>query len=322
MADSDRAFSLNRRTLLIGSCACFGCMLPGYSFAEAPIAGNDSPGFYRLMVGDFEVMAISDGRSVMDAGKLLIGDKAAISGALKSNFLAEEVPASHNAFLVNTGQKLVLIDTGGGSLIGPRFGKLSSNLVAAGYKPAQVDEVLLTHLHADHVGGLMTGSNKTFPNATVRADKRDADYWLSEQNKRKAPAEAQGGFDAAMTSLSAYQRDGQLKTFDGPAQLMPGVAAKSAYGHTPGHTMFEIESKGEKLLLWGDIVHVAAVQFYNPTVTISYDSDKAEAEREHFKVMGEVAENRTMIGGAHLPFPGLGHIRPDGKDRFDFVPLV
>jgi glyoxylase-like metal-dependent hydrolase (beta-lactamase superfamily II) len=97
--------------------------------------------------------------------------------------------------------------------------------------------------------------------------------------------------------------------------------AQPAYGHTPGHSMFVVESKGEKLLLWGDIVHVAAVQFGDPTVTIAYDVDRVEAEQEHWRVFDDAAKNRYMIGGAHLPFPGLGHVRNNGDKTYAFVPL-
>ncbi|CAN7691249.1 MBL fold metallo-hydrolase [Rhizobium sp. LjRoot258] len=318
----NKPISLSRRTLLIGACICFGCALPGSSFADAPMAGGDAPGFYPLKVGDFEVTVLSDGKAPLAAMKLLQGDKSQIAKTLKSNFLAEEVDTSHNCFLVNTGSKLVLIDAGAGSLLGPRFGRLAENIRAAGYRLEQIDEVLLTHMHTDHIGGLMSGNELAFPNANIRADKRDTDYWLSDESMRAAPADAKRFFEASVASLSPYQKGGRLKTFEGANEIVPGITSRPAYGHTPGHTMYEVESKGEKLLLWGDIVHVAAVQFADPTVTIGYDADKAEAEREHFRVMDDVSKNRHMIGGAHLPFPGLGHVRSDGKKTYSFVPLI
>lgn len=319
---NNQPINLSRRSLLIASCACFGCALPGSLLAGAPLVKGDAPGFYRLMLGDYEITALSDGKSPLAAMKLLQGDPSRIAEALKSNFLAEEVVTSHNSFLVNTGAKLVLVDAGAGTLLGPHFGELLSNLRSAGYQPEQIDEVLLTHLHADHIGGLMSGNELAFPNATIRADKRDTDYWMSEENKRAAPAEAKRFFEASTASLSPYLRAGRLKTFEGSADLLPGVRSRPAYGHTPGHTMYEVESRGEKLLLWGDIVHVAAVQFSDPSVTIGYDADKAEAEQEHFRVFDDVAKNRHLIGGAHLPFPGLGHVRTNGEKSYAFVPFA
>jgi glyoxylase-like metal-dependent hydrolase (beta-lactamase superfamily II) len=192
---------------------------------------------------------------------------------------------------------------------------------AAGYQPEQVDEVYLTHLHADHIGGLMTGNQFTFPNAIVRVNKRDTDYWLSEANMEAAPANAKRFFQAAMASLMPCMRAGKLVLFDGDADLFPGIRAQAAYGHTPGHSMYMVESKGQELLLWGDIVHVAAVQFEVPAVTIGYDIDVAAAEREHWRQFAHAADNGYLIGGAHIPFPGLGHVRRDGDGIYTYVPL-
>jgi glyoxylase-like metal-dependent hydrolase (beta-lactamase superfamily II) len=314
--------NLTRRSFLIASGFCVACSpQPGPLDADARMVRSEAPGFYRLMIGDYEVTVLSDGKNPLAATKLLQGDPSRIADALKSNFLGEQVETSHNSFLINTGDKLALVDAGAGTLLGPHTGKLLSNLRAAGYQPEQVDEVYLTHLHTDHIGGLMAGDQRAFPNAIVRADIRDTDYWLSEENMRAAPAETKRFFEASMASLSSYREAGKLNTFEGGADLMPGIQAQPAYGHTPGHTMFEVQSKGEKLLLWGDIVHVAAVQFADPTVTIAYDVDPVEAEQEHWRLFDDAAKNRYMIGGAHLPFPGLGHVRSNGDNTYAYVPL-
>ena len=313
--------NFTRRSFLIASCICAACARPGPVAADTPMVTSEAPGFYRLMIGDYEVTVLSDGKNPLAATKLLQGDPSRIADALKSNFLGGQVETSHNSFLVNTGDKLALVDAGAGTLLGPHTGKLLSNLRAAGYQPEQVDEVYLTHMHTDHIGGLMSGDQRAFPNAIVRVDKRDTDYWLSEENMRGAPAEEKRFFEASMVSLSPYREAGKLNTFEGAADLIPGIQAQPAYGHTPGHTMFDVESKGEKLLLWGDIVHVAAVQFADPAVTIAYDVDRVEAEQEHWRVFDDAAKNRYMIGGAHLPFPGLGHVRNNGDKTYTFVPL-
>ncbi|WHO75427.1 MBL fold metallo-hydrolase [Rhizobium sp. BT03] len=318
----NRPIDPTRRSLLIASCLCIGCAMPGPLFADAPMVKSEAPEFRRLMVGDYEVTVLSDGKNPLAAMKLLQGNPSRIADALKSGFLGEQVETSHNSFLINTGEKLVLVDAGAGTLLGPHTGKLLNNLRASGYRPEQVDEVYLTHMHTDHIGGLMSGNERTFPNAVVRADRRDTDYWLSEENMRAAPAEAKRFFDAATTSLSAYMKVGKLDTFEGSADLTPGIRARPAYGHTPGHTMYEVESRGEKLLVWGDIVHVASVQFADPTVTIGYDVDQVAAEQEHLRVFDDAARNRYMIGGAHLPFPGLGHVHDNGDRTYAYVPLT
>jgi glyoxylase-like metal-dependent hydrolase (beta-lactamase superfamily II) len=222
---------------------------------------------------------------------------------------------------VNTGTKLILVDAGAGSLLGPSTGYLLNNLRASGYLPDQVDEIYLTHLHADHIGGLMAEGRRAFPNAIVRVDKREVEVWLSEANMRAAPEEAKRFFQAAAVSITPYQRSGKLIVFEGNTELIPGVRGQTAYGHTPGHTMYMVESKGEKLLLWGDVVHVAAVQFEDPSVTIRYDVDPSEAKHVHELAFAEAAGEGYMIGGAHISFPGLGHVRRDGERIYTYVPL-
>ena len=317
--DHAKTLKLTRRSFFGAACLC--CMLPRRLFADAPMVKRQAPGFYRLMVGDFEVTALSDGASPMPAMKLLQGDRIRIIEDLRRNYLAPNVETSHNSFLVNSGAKLVLIDAGAGTLLGPHTGQLISNLRAAGYWPEQVDEIYLTHMHADHIGGLMSGNERTFANATVRVDKREIDYWLCEANARIAPEDAKRFFQAATVSITPYMQAGKLLPFEGDTELVPGVSSQTAYGHTPGHTMYMVESKGEKLLLWGDVVHVAAVQFDDPTVTIQYDVNPSQAEQVHESAFADAAAKGYMVGGAHVSFPGLGHVRRDGEKAYAFVPL-
>ena len=318
---SSDAVNPTRRAFLAAGCFCLAGSFAMPVFADAPMVKSQAPGFYRLAVGDFEVTALSDGSNMLPATKLLQGDPARIKEALKRNYLGDVVETSHNSFLVNTGAKLVLIDAGAGSLLGPSTGHLLSNLRASGYRPEQIDELYLTHLHADHVGGLMAEGQRAFPNAIVRADKRDTDYWLSEANMRAAPAEAKRFFQAAMASITPYMRAGKFAVFEGNTDLVPGMRAQTAYGHTPGHTMYVVESRGQKIVLWGDVVHVAAVQFKAPSVTIQYDENASDAERVHELAFADAAENGYIVGGAHISFPGLGHVRRDAGDAYTYVPL-
>lgn len=310
-----------RRALLAAGCFCLVCGLATPVFADAPMVKGQAPGFYRLAVGDFEITALSDGGNMLAATKLLQGDPARIEEALKRSYLGDVVETSHNSFLVNTGARLVLIDAGAGSLLGAGTGHLLSNLSASGYRPEQIDEIYLTHLHTDHVGGLMADGQRAFPNAIVRVDRRDTDYWLSEANMHAAPAEAKRFFEAAIASITPYMRAGKLAVFDGNTDLVPGVRAQTAYGHTPGHTMYVVDSRGQKLVLWGDVVHVAAVQFKDPSVTIQYDGDASEAEHVHELAFADAADNGYIVGGAHISFPGLGHVRREAGNAYTYIPL-
>jgi glyoxylase-like metal-dependent hydrolase (beta-lactamase superfamily II) len=288
--------------------------------AAAPQIKTSAPGYYRMMLGNFEVTALSDGTVDLKIEELLTNTTAAkIKTALARAHLKDPVETSVTAYLVNTGSKLVMIDAGAGVFFGPTLGKLITNLKASGYQPEQIDEIYITHMHADHVGGLVNGDKIAFPNAVVRADKHDADFWLSKANMDSAPKEAKQVFEGAMASINPYIAAGKFKPFDGNTDLVPGVSAIATYGHTPGHTVYIVESQGERLVLWGDLMHVAAVQFAEPSVTIRFDTDSKAAATQRKKQYADAAKRGHWVAAAHLPFPGIGHLRADGKG-YDWVP--
>jgi glyoxylase-like metal-dependent hydrolase (beta-lactamase superfamily II) len=309
------------RILLAAICGLV-TVLSMVAFGAAPKINTQAPAYYRLVVGDYEVTALSDGTNPLAATKLLRGDPSKITEALKRNFLGDQVETSHNSYLVNTGAKLVLIDAGAGRMLGPHTGDLLNNLRAAGYRPEQVDEIYITHMHTDHVGGLVANGQPAFPNAIVRVDKSDADYWLSEINMNAAPAEMKRFFQAAIAAFTPYLKADKVKVFEGNVELVPGIRAKSEHGHTPGHTAYVVGSRGDKVVFWGDIVHVAAVQFDDPSVTIAYDVKAAEAKHTRELALADAAANGYLVGGAHVAFPGLGHVRRRNSDNsYVFVPL-
>ena len=280
------------------------------SYAAAAQVKTAAPGFYRTMLGDFEITVLSDGTVQLPVDKLLTNTSSEKTRqALQQYHLHSPLETSVNGYLINTGNKLVLIDAGAGSLFGPTLGKLRSNLQAAGYTPEQIDEIYITHMHADHVGGLMDGAKMAFPNALVRADRHDADYWLSQANMDQAPTDMKGFFQGAMASINPYIQAGHFKTFEGSTELLPGIRAVPAYGHTAGHSIYRIESRGQTLVLWGDLIHVAAVQFEHPAVTIQFDSDSKAAAKARLAAFTHAAQAGTLIGAAHLSFPGLGYLR-------------
>jgi glyoxylase-like metal-dependent hydrolase (beta-lactamase superfamily II) len=282
---------------------------------------KQNPGHYRVMVGDFEVTALSDGTLAFDTDKWLTNAKPAfVKKALARFYLQAPPESSVNAFLVNTGSKLVLVDTGSGALFGPALGKILLNMEAAGYKPEQVDEIYITHLHADHAGGLMSGDKMAFPNAVVRADKHDSDFWLSDENLKNSSEGMKMFFEGARASLTPYIKVEKFKPFEGDTDLVPGVKALAMHGHTPGHTFYVAESKGQKIVFWGDLVHVEAVQLADPSVTVVFDVDSKAAAAQRKKALAGLAKQGTLIGAAHIAFPGIGRLRKDGKG-YAWVPV-
>jgi len=290
------------------------------TMAAAPMAKTPAPGYFRIMLGDFEVTAISDGTADLPVDKLLAQPEEKTKTMLAKSHLETPLETSINAFLINTGSKLVLIDTGAGKLFGPTLGNFIYNLKASGYEPTQIDNVFITHMHGDHVGGLIHQSALAFPNATIHADQKDADFWLSTANLDSAPEDKQGTFQGAMMSLNPYIAANKFVPFKGDTEFLPGIRSRASYGHTPGHTIYEVESQGKKLLLIGDLIHVTAVQLDHPKVTIAFDSDQKEAYKARDKVFTQAAKDGVLVGAAHIQFPGLGYLKKDGKS-YDWIPV-
>jgi glyoxylase-like metal-dependent hydrolase (beta-lactamase superfamily II) len=290
--------------------------------AAAPMALTNPPGFYRIMLGRFEVTALSDGTVPgFDVQKLLTNNSVEASGlALEREFLPGKVETSVNAYLINTGSKLVLVDTGAAELFGPTLGRLPESLRASGYRPEQVDAVIITHMHPDHVGGLMAAGRIAFPNATIHADRREAAFWLSQAILDAAPEANKDFFKGAMASVTPYIQVGKFKPFDGATELVPGIRVQPTPGHTAGHSFVVVESEGQKLVLWGDLIHAAAVQFPHPEVTIAFDSDSAAAAAQRWKAFAEAAREGYLVGAAHISFPGLGRVRAEGA-AYRWVPV-
>lgn len=312
-------------TFALVTSASFTGLMSTSAVAAAPFAKTPAPGYFRLMVGAYEVTALSDGTVDLPVDKLLMEPEEKTHAALSSAFLKAPLETSVNAYLINTGSKLVLIDTGAGGLFGPTLGKLLSNLKASGYDAAQIDDIFITHMHGDHIGGLALAGNIAFPNATVHADQRDADFWLSQANLDKAPADQKGSYQGAISSFKPYMAAKKFVPFKGGmdkgiAEVASGVKSYSGYGHTAGHTVYVVESEGQKLMLIGDLIHVTSVQLDHPDVTIAFDSDPKEAAKARDKIFTEAAKQGFLVGASHIQFPGLGRLKKTDKS-YEWVPV-
>src|SRR5258705_9288653 len=228
--------------------------VPNAVLAAAPQHHDQAPGFYRLKVGDLEVTALFDGTGVFDP-HWLNGTKATMDGvqqALQGDPHVRGV--ADTGFLLNTGKQLILVDVGAGTWWGGgAFGRLAGSLRSAGYTPDEVNIVLVTHLHSDHVGGLTSPDGKrVFPQADVYVAKAESDFWLSPAIAAKAPKDAQPFFESAQAIAAPYIKAGKWHTFSGSAKIVDGMELVPLSGHTPGHTGYEFSSKGQKGLCWGD----------------------------------------------------------------------
>jgi glyoxylase-like metal-dependent hydrolase (beta-lactamase superfamily II) len=291
------------------------------AIAAAPMSKAELPAVRRIHVGAFEVTALNDGTIDLPMDKLLMNVKPQeFKKATEAAFMPMPFETSVNAFLVNTGEALVLVDSGAGTLFGPTVGKMLNNFKASGYQPDQVDAVLITHMHPDHVGGLAADGKMVFPKATVYIDQKESDFWLSDDNYAKAPKEAKSFFEGARASLAPYKAAGKLKAVPEDGKILTGITAKATHGHTAGHMNYVLTSNNQKLVFIGDLVHVGSVQFPNPSVVIQFDTDNKAAEKMRKAAFAEAAKEGYLIAAPHLSFPGMGHVRAE-KKGYTFVPV-
>lgn len=279
------------------------------------------PGFYRLMLGKFEITALSDGTVTLPLDKLLTNTTSAqlkkLLGRAGVDPQASEI--SINAYLVHTGERIVLIDTGAGSLF-PNGGRILQSLSAAGYSAEDITDVMITHIHGDHSAGLSRDGKRVFPNATVHVDGRDADFWLDSSNAAKHPDHA-SFFAQAKLDLSPYLASGKVRRFGASDELVAGIRALPAPGHTPGHSLFAVESEGKKLVLWGDLIHDMESQFNAPGVAISFDVNQSAAIAQRKIALNDAAAKGYLVGAAHISFPGIGRVLADGSS-YRWLPVT
>jgi glyoxylase-like metal-dependent hydrolase (beta-lactamase superfamily II) len=296
---------------------------PNAALAAAPQHHDQQPGFYRLKVGDLEVTALYDGTAAFDP-HWLNGTKATMDGVVEA--LHEDphmLDVADTGFLVNTGKQLILVDVGAGTWWGGgALGRLVGSLRSAGYTPEEVNIVLITHLHSDHVGGLTTQDGKrVFPNADVYVAKAESDFWLSPEIAAKAPKDAQPFFQSAQAIAAPYIKTGKWHTFSGSETIVDGMQLVPLAGHTPGHTGYEFSSKGQKIFFCGDIIHALRVQLQHPEVTAIFDIDQTAAAATRQQLLPRLASEDIVIAGPHMNFPAMGRLRKEGS-RYSWAPVV
>jgi glyoxylase-like metal-dependent hydrolase (beta-lactamase superfamily II) len=280
--------------------------------AHVPAQVKTVAGYYRLMLGKFEITALSDGTVTIPLNTLLTHTKQEDLSRLMhgTGIDPTQVETSINAFLIHTGSRLALVDAGAGTLF-PNAGRLVQSLRAAGYRPEEITDVLITHIHADHSGGLTVNGKAVFPNAIVHLQQREAGFWLDAGNAARYPQHAHA-FVQARLDLAPYQQSGRVLQFTKDEEIVPGIRALAAPGHTPGHTFYAVESEGRKLVLWGDLIHGKDAQFHSPQIAIQYDVDQDAAVAERKVAMADAASKGYLIGAAHISFPGIGRVVAEG----------
>ncbi|MDL2259317.1 MBL fold metallo-hydrolase [Deltaproteobacteria bacterium OttesenSCG-928-K17] len=283
---------------------------------------QQGPGFYRHKMGDLLITALYDG---------FINLPPALFHGLKADEMQTRVsrevqtpdglPTDITAYLIDDGSDLVLIDAGGDKWRGPAMGGLLENMKAAGYWPESVSAILLTHLHFDHVCGLNDAECRpAFPNAAVYASEDECRFWLTPQPQLTATKENRTFFHIATRAVAPYRNKRAFFEFKDGDEIRPGIKALLTPGHSPGHTSFLVSSGRDRLLLWGDIVLSAALQLPCPQVSNDYDFDQAQAAATRLSIFKKVIEENWLVGGGHLPFPGLGRL-VEKEPGYGWAPL-
>jgi glyoxylase-like metal-dependent hydrolase (beta-lactamase superfamily II) len=274
------------------------------------------PAVYSFTIGEAKVTALSDGTMPMDLHRMLQGiAPAEIDRLLGEAFLANPVQPPINCYAIQLGGRTILVDAGMGDLFGPgNGGRLAEALEIAGIRPEAVNDILLTHLHPDHVGHLAVAGRMAFPNAVVHAGKPDIDLSLATEQSADPFA------SKVAAVLKPYRDAGRLRPFDRNGEIVPGITAELRPGHSPGSAIFRLVSGGQELVIIGDIVHVAQIQLPRPEVTFRLDHDPAMARADREDALRRFAAGRTLIASPHINFPGVGHVVPAGRG-YRWVPI-
>lgn len=280
-------------------------------------ANHRLPAFRRIQIGGYTVTAIADGYLEVDAGFMSGATQDEMNDALAASHLRTGTyDINISALLIEKPGSTILIDTGAGSLFGPTLGNLAGALQFFDLQPGDIDDVVFTHLHPDHIGGAILDDTATFPNATLRFSELDRAFWTDEALKSSADEQSQPLFAAVETLVRTYSD--RIETFSGEAGILPGLTAMPLPGHTPGHCGFWLQEGGDKLFIWGDVVHIAPLQFSDLNACTVYDVDPAATIESRQQALDIARAEDALIAGMHLPFPGFGYVETLAEDvRFE-----
>lgn len=313
---------LSRRSLiaaasLAGTASVLGLNRP--SVVHASPVSMQGYGLPSRKIGSIEVIPLLDGYVDVSLDQVIGADPAQAASLAEAVFQApgpRRIPV--NAYLLRFGGRLVLIDTGASSGMGATLGRLPAGLEAAGVTPDQIDAVLITHMHPDHIDGALTPEgNALFPNAELIVPDTDYGFWHDDANLNRAPAEMKQFFLGARKVAKAYAN--RLRRFSGESEILSPIRSVSLPGHTPGHSGFILESEGEGLFIWADLVHVAAYQLARPEWGLTFDTDRIMAAATRRRALERASGDRIMVAGMHMPFPGFGFVAREGEG-YRFVP--
>jgi len=327
-----------RQVLAAGAALTAGRLLGGCSAPPARTAqaaaqgpanrlGTAEPAFFRFQLGDFEVTTISDAGAVIDGPWPIVGqDRPAVKveALMRENLLPEKkFRPGFTPMLVHTGKELILFDTGngaGGFVPRPYGGWLAAQLGPAGFLPEQVDVVVLSHLHPDHVGGVMENGKPLFPRARYVIGQMEYDHWARTDYSSVSPDANEYKTSKLFQSNVAPIAD-RVSFVKPEGEVAAGIHAVEAYGHTPGHLAFHLESQGKRMLFWGDCAHHEVASLAHPEWHALFDMDKAKGVATRKRIYDMAASERLLVMGYHTSFPSVGFVQKSGA-AYRWLPLT
>lgn len=308
---------LTRRQALAGAAAIATAPLLSSRRADAaaPPADKQVAGIYRYKVGSYECTSINDGARSFPMPETFVVNvpkEQALAAAEAAYMPKGMVTVPFNPQLINTGSKLVLIDTGNGPVPNAPVGRLGANLAAAGIDPKAIDVVLLSHLHPDHTNGLRTADGGlAFPNAEIMAPEVDWTFWTNEENAAKATSPVMKNYFANVKKTFTGIAD-KVTRYAWDKEVAPGITALATPGHTPGHTSFAVASGGATVLIQSDVTNIPEFFLRNPDWHVMYDADPDMAQKTRHRFYDMASVEKATVVGFHFQFPSIGHVEKDG----------
>jgi glyoxylase-like metal-dependent hydrolase (beta-lactamase superfamily II) len=313
---------VTRRGFLASSAALGAAsLLPAQGLAKAPMLGLAPAAFHRYKFGGFEFTALLDGQITLDKPGAIFGEDQkpeVVEALLKANYLpTDKHVITFTPVVINTGKEMVLFDTGWGAAGRPGRGNLKSLLAAAGFTPDQIDVVVITHCHPDHMGGLMEDGKPLCPNARYVIGEAEYNFW-------SAPAQMAGATEDFAKLVAANVTPLRDKTafVKGEGEAVPGIRAIETHGHTPGHLSWRIETEGKQLIAGGDFCNHSVLSLQRPDWHVLFDMDKDKAVASRRMMLDMLATDRIPFTSYHMPFPALGYVEKAADGGYRFVPAT
>lgn len=322
---------LNRRSFIgvgLATTAVYsaGSFIPVWA-QNAPNLGTPSianPGFMKTKVGDVEVIALLDGVTRRPLGEEFVKNAplAEVRALLASQGLGTDyIDVPYTPFLIVAGGRRILMDTGLGEFGGPTTGKLLEQLRSAGFQPGDIDTVLISHYHGDHINGLRNKAGEfVFPKAKVMVPAAEHAFWMDDAKMAAAPEGMKGAFNNVRRTFAQMPTE-MLQRFEAGTEVAPGIRSIAAYGHTPGHTLFQLQSAGQSFFYVADLTNVPALFARNPDWAVTFDMDAEAARKVRREMFQRIVDNQALLGGFHFPFPALGRMAASGKG-YAFQPIA